>query len=218
MASPSDRARVKANTASRDLIFPATAMPDRQWWAALWPEPQNVLTAVGLGPNMTGVDLCCGDGYFTAPLAVLTNAAVYGVDLDPALLDAAQAEVVRVGAPACHWILGDARDLSRLAPHDLDYVLLANTFHGAPEKTVLAREVAAVLRPGGRFVVVNWHRRPREETVVSGRPRGPESDLRMAPDEVRAVVEPAGFALERVVELPPYHYGAIFVKTEPGEP
>jgi hypothetical protein len=35
----------------------------------------------------------------------------------------------------------------------------------------------------------------------------------MTPDDVAAVVEPAGFILACVVELPPYHYGAIFKKS-----
>ena len=34
----------------------------------------------------------------------------------------------------------------------------------------------------------------------------------MSPDDVRSVVEPAGFMLKRVVELPPFHYGAVFRK------
>ena len=38
------------------------------------------------------------------------------------------------------------------------------------------------------------------------------TEMRMAPDQVRAAVEPAGFRLSRVVELPPYHYGAIFIR------
>jgi hypothetical protein len=36
--------------------------------------------------------------------------------------------------------------------------------------------------------------------------------LRMTPEDVAAVVEAAGFVLSGVVELPPYHYGAIFQK------
>jgi len=36
--------------------------------------------------------------------------------------------------------------------------------------------------------------------------------LRMTPEDVAAVVEPAGFVPSGVVELPPYHYGAIFKK------
>ena len=50
-------------------FFPATLMPDHDWWAALWPDPEATLRAIGVRPGMTVIDLCCGDGYFTAPLA-----------------------------------------------------------------------------------------------------------------------------------------------------
>jgi SAM-dependent methyltransferase len=197
-------------------FFPATVMPDSGWWSALWPDPEGVLRALGTEPHMTVVDLCCGDGYFTAPLAVLVEGRVYGVDLDPAMLDKARAAVGRAGAAAQQWIRADAMDLARLIPEKADFVLIANTFHGVPDKTGLARGAAAVLAPGGIFAVVNWHSLPREKTVVLGEPRGPKTEMRMAPEQVRAVVEPAGFEWERLVELPPYHYGALFRKTETG--
>jgi SAM-dependent methyltransferase len=199
-----------------DDIFPATAMPDRDWWSALWPDPEGVLRALGVEPGMTVVDLCCGDGYFTAPLAVLVEGRVYGVDLDPAMLETARAEVAAAGATVKRWIRADAMALAALVPETVDFVLIANTFHGAPAQTELARGVAAVLRPGGRFAVVNWYPLPREKTTVLGQPRGPRTGLRMAPEQVRAVVEPAGFAWQRLVELPPYHYGAIFRRVEGG--
>jgi hypothetical protein len=72
--------------------------------------------------------------------------------------------------------------------------------------------VASALRPGGRFIIVNWHRRPREETTVLEQPRGPRTELRMTPEDVAAIVEPTGFGETRVVELPPYHYGAILTR------
>ena len=196
-------------TATGD-IFPATGMPDRDWWAALWPDPAATLCALGITPDMTVLDLCCGDGWFTAPLALLTGGKVFALDLDPAMLAAARAEADRTGATVLDWIEGDARDAARLLPQRVDFVLIANTFHGVPDQTGLAKAAAASLEPGGRFAVVNWHARPREETSVLGQPRGPKTDMRMTPDATRDVVEPAGFKLERVVELPPYHYGAVF--------
>jgi hypothetical protein len=36
----------------------------------------------------------------------------------------------------------------------------------------------------------------------------------MAPEDVRRIVEPAGFTLSTVVEVGPYHYGAVFRKPE----
>lgn len=103
-------------------------------------------------------------------------------------------------------------ELSHLIGAPVDYVLIANTFHGAPDKTGLAREVATALKPNGRFTIVNWYPLPREGTTILGQPRGPSTELRMSPEQTRAVVEPAGFRLEMLVELPPYHYGAIFRK------
>jgi hypothetical protein len=32
----------------------------------------------------------------------------------------------------------------------------------------------------------------------------------MTPQQTRTVVEPAGFMLEKLVDLPPYHYGSVF--------
>lgn len=191
-------------------FFPATAMPDRDWWAALWPDPEGVVRSLGVEPGMVVVDLCCGDGYFTAPIARIVEGKVYGVDIDPAMLEQTRAEVERAGSTVLDLICADARDLPNLLPGKVDYVLIANTFHGVSDKTAMARDVATVLEPSGRFAVVNWHPLPRERTVVLGKPRGPRTDMRMSPDDVRSVVEPAGYTLDRVVELPPFHYGAIF--------
>tara|TARA_R110000868_G_scaffold189300_1_gene432207 strand:+ start:9875 stop:10477 length:603 start_codon:yes stop_codon:yes gene_type:complete len=196
-----------------EQFFPATAMPDRDWWAALWPDPEGVIGLLGVKSVMTVVDLCCGDGYFTAPIARTVNGKVYGVDIDPFLLDQARIALDKYGTTALDLICADARGLPELLPGKADYVLIANTFHGVPEKAEMARAVAAVLNPGGWFVIVNWHSFPREETTVLDGPRGPKTEMRMSPDQVRAVVEPAGFQFAGLVELPPYHYGAIFNKT-----
>ena len=197
----------------QERLFPATAMPDQDWWHALWPDPDGVIKALRIEPGMTAVDLGCGDGYFTAAIARRVDPGrAVGFDLDPAMLK--QAQTACDGIPNCDWLLGDAMDLSRLIDAPVDYVLIANTFHGVPDPTALAREIAAVLRPAGRFAIVNWHPIAREETPVLGQPRGPRTELRMSPQQTRAVVEPAGFTLETRVDMPPYHYGAVFARTD----
>lgn len=70
----------------------------------------------------------------------------------------------------------------------------------------------AVLKPSGRFAIVNWHPRPREETTVLGEPRGPKTELRLSPDQTIAAVEVGGLKLAELVEVPPYHYAAVFVR------
>ena len=190
-------------------FFPATVMPDPDWWQALWPDPEGVIRTLGVRPGMAVLDLCCGDGYFTAALArQVEGGQILGFDLDERMLAAAASECA--GLENCCFLQGDAVALHRLLPEPVDYCLMANTFHGVPEQTALAREIARVLEPGGLFAVVNWHARPREETPVLGQARGPRTELRMTPEQVCAVIEPAGFRLQQVIDLPPYHYGAIF--------
>jgi hypothetical protein len=84
-------------------------------------------------------------------------------------------------------------------------VFLANAFHGVR----LVRSVHEALKPSGRFAIVNWRKRPHAETVL-GEPRGPRTELRMAPDDTIKAAAVDGLAFREVVEVPPYHYAAIF--------
>jgi ubiquinone/menaquinone biosynthesis C-methylase UbiE len=190
-------------------FFPATAMPDADWWQALWPDPVKVLVEMGVPPGATVVDLCCGDGLFTVPLAGIAG-RVYAIDIDPDVLDHTRARVEATGATNCHFVAADAMRVDAVVPEPVDYVFHANTFHGVPDQLRLARAVTAILKPCGQFGIVNWHRRPREETAVLGQPRGPKTEMRMEVRDVTVVVEPAGLVLNRTAELPPYHYGAVF--------
>src|SRR5260370_18827333 len=151
------------------------------------------------------VDLCCGDGLFTAPLVKMA-CRVVAIDLDPKMVDLARARVGAAGATNCAFIVGDAYDVAEFVTEAVDLVLIANTFHGVPDKERLARAVAAVLKPGGRLSGINWHRRPREETLVLGQARGPKTEMRMEPADVVATLQPAGLRLARLVALRPYHY------------
>lgn len=194
-----------------EVVFPATAMPDPDWWRLLWPDPGEVLAKFGIQPGTDAVDLCCGDGLFTVPLAGMTQRVV-AIDLDQDMLDLTRVRATAAGVQNCVFVAGDAYDLARLVPAPVDLVLIANTFHGVPDQLRLARAVATVLRQRGRLIVINWHQRPREVTTILGQPRGPKAEMRMTPEAVNAVVAPAGLRPIRLVELPPYHYAAILEK------
>jgi len=93
----------------------------------------------------------------------------------------------------------------------VDFALLANAFHGIEDRTAFVEAVAAALAVDGRFAVVNWRDRPREETMIGGEPRGPPTDLRLSPEATRRAVEEASdLRLAQEVDLPPYHYGLVF--------
>lgn len=118
-------------------------MPDSGWWSALWPAPGRVLAVLGIEPGLDVVDLCCGDGHFTA--AIVQRVAA--IDIDPRMLELARTRVAAAGAGHCTFIEGDAYDSAALVPWPADLVFMPNTFHGVPDKERLARAVAAILKP-----------------------------------------------------------------------
>lgn len=190
-------------------FFEGTGMPDPDWWEALWPDPEKVLIDAGLKSGMSVVDLCAGDGWFTLPIARIAR-HVTAIDIDAKLLEAARTRLSNSNLRNCDTIVGDAYDLAGLVATPVDFVFLANAFHGAPDKPRLAKAVRSILKVGGRFAIVNWQARPREETRVLGQARGPASDLRMTPEATIKEVEPSGLTLCSVIEIPAYHYAAIF--------
>ncbi len=190
-------------------FFVGTEMPTAGWWEALWPDPAGVLAKAGIKPGMDVIDLCSGDGWFTLQIARIARHVV-AIDIDPALLDVARHRLNESRLTNCDFIAGDAYDIRRLWPQPVDLVFLANAFHGVPDRPRLAASVRDALKASGRFAIVNWHQRPREETNVLGEPRGPATELRMSPEQTVAAVEAGGLRLAKLIDVPPYHYGAIF--------
>jgi ubiquinone/menaquinone biosynthesis C-methylase UbiE len=192
-------------------FFKGTEMPTAGWWETLWPDPAEVLSKVGIAAGMNIVDLCSGDGWFTLQIAKLAR-HVTAIDIDRNLLDIAETRLSESGLTNYEFVEGSAYDINTIVSQPTDFVFLANAFHGVPDRTRLAQVVALVLKHGGRFAIVNWHARPRDETTILGEARGPLTELRMTPEATRVAVEPAGFRLIEVAELPPHHYGGIFEK------
>jgi len=192
-------------------FFQGTEMPTAGWWEALWPDPAAALAAVGLRSGMDAIDLCSGDGWFTLQIAKFAR-HVSAIDIDPALLDVARHRLAESGVANCEFIAGDAYDIAKLVGPP-DFVFMANAFHGVPDRARLAQAVANALKPNGEFAIVNWHKRPREETPILGEPRGPKTELRMSPDETIKSVEAGGLKSKKMVEIPPYHYGVVFKRS-----
>ncbi len=196
--------------------FAATQMPDTEWWSTLWPDPEGVLRRLGVDFGDSVLDLCCGDGHFTAPLfnIVGRTGRVMALDIDPHMLNVAKSRTRTAGIPidGIDWLEQDARKIAGHLPRVPDFILIANTLHGAEDKKTLMAEIYSSLMPGGQFAVINWHHRPKSETTVLNHPRGPETTSRLSPDQVIDFATEAGFRLHGVIELPPYHYGVVFDK------
>ena len=106
-------------------FFQGTEMPNSGWWEALWPDPAAVLSATGIKPGMEVIDLCCGDGWFTLPIARVARHVV-AIDIDADLLEAARHRLAESDATNCDFVAGDAYELARLVPRPADFIFMAN--------------------------------------------------------------------------------------------
>ncbi len=190
-------------------FFGGTEMPTAGGGEALWPDPAGVLAVVGVKPGMEVIDLCSGDGWFTLQIAKIARHVV-AIDIDGNLLEVARHRLTENGVTNCDFVEGDAYEIAKLAPRPADFVFMANAFHGVPDRVRLTRAVRNSLKPTGRFAIVNWHQRPREETTILGEPRGPKTELRLSPAQTIMAAEMGGMQLAQVVDVAPYHYGAVF--------
>jgi SAM-dependent methyltransferase len=186
-------------------FFEGTEMPTAG--RALRPDPVRVLGKVGVNSDMDVIDLCSGDGWFTLQIA---EPARHVVERRP--------RVARGGAPSLAgkrrgelWLRHrHAYDIRRLWPRPVDFVFLANAFHGVADRLWLARSVRDALKPSGRFAIINWHPWPRERTTVLGEPLGPRTQLRMSPDQTIKAAEFCDLRFSKLVDVPPYHCGVVF--------
>ncbi|MGH7720252.1 MAG: class I SAM-dependent methyltransferase [Gemmatimonadaceae bacterium] len=108
-------------------------------------------------PGGTWADLGAGTGTFTRALRELLgpNGVVYAVDRSEQAVRALRRLAPHDGA-ALEVLHADFTGRLELPP--LDGVLMANALHYARDQAAVLRRITALLRPGGRVVLVEYDR------------------------------------------------------------
>jgi len=190
-----------------------SGMPEEGYWERLL-DVELILDRLGVDKTLCDVvELGCGYGTFTIPVARCISGAIDTFDIEPEMIERTRQRASSAGLDnvSCHH-----RDVFQdgfgLPDRSRDACLLFNILHGE-EPCRLLSEAARVVRPGGYVCAIHWRYDP--ET-----PRGPDMSIRPRPEQIRAwaeatrLLEPIG----SVVDLPPWHYGWRFaVKVHPEE-
>lgn len=109
------------------------------------------------GPGGIWADLGSGGGAFTLALADLLGptATIYSVDKDRRALQS-QEQAMHARFPEVRVVYQCADFTRPLDFPPLDGVVMANALHFQRDKTAVLRSVYGYLRPGGRFVLVEY--------------------------------------------------------------
>lgn len=185
-----------------------SGMPDEAYWNSLFNIPLIIewlnLKSIS-GPI---VEVGCGYGTFTLPIAKKTKDKIYAFDIEPAMIETTQRHVQQAGIHNVQFFLRDIIDQGTgLKSNSVGMVMLFNILHFDKQR-ILLEEAYRILKLSGSIAIIHW--RKDIET-----PRGPS--LHVRPDQKIILDSIAGLDLHfngnsKILE--PYHWGMQLTKGE----
>jgi ubiquinone/menaquinone biosynthesis C-methylase UbiE len=164
-----------------------------------WQRPQEVVQALGLTKGQIVCDIGAGPGYFALKIArdVGDGGHVYAVDVEPKILEVLRDRIAQSGLRNLTPVLA-LPDHPLLPGKACDLVLVVDTYHHFPDGPAYLRQLAKALRPGGRVVNIDFHKREL--------PVGPPAQHKVAREDFLKQAEAAGLKLVGEPTFLPYQY------------
>jgi arsenite methyltransferase len=113
----------------------------------------NPQAFVDARPGETVLDLGCGAGLdlYLYAQKIGPNGRLYGLDLSAEMLNKARQNLTETGVSNVEWLNASA-DSIPLPDNSVDLVTANGIYNLSPDKDAVMREVARVLKPGGRTI------------------------------------------------------------------
>ncbi len=135
------------------------------WWIGyllaspirkLFQSPKEILEPF-IEPGMTVMDLGCGMGFFSIPMAHLVGSEgrVICVDLQPRMLSSLSTRAAKAGVTSRiepHRCSAESLELSEME-HQASFVLAFAMVHEVPDAKHLFEEIHHLLQPGGQLLM-----------------------------------------------------------------
>jgi len=167
-----------------------------------WQKPDEVLRALALADGQTACDIGAGPGYFALRMARAVGAKgrVFAVDVEPRILSALRDRIAKAGVKNVTPVLALDGD-PLLPPSSCDLILIVDTFHHFPDGVAYLQRLVEALRPGGRIVNIDFHKREL--------PVGPPVEHKVSRDEFAEQAKRAGLEIAGEPSFLPYQYFVI---------
>jgi len=168
--------------------------------------PAELVAALGIKPGTTVADIGSGPGFLLPYLSRATGpkGRVIAEDIFADMLDKAKQKIAAEKLANVTTVLGTEDD-PKLA-EKVDLALMLEVYHHVNYPDRLLPRVRDSLRPGGRFIVVDYYRRP--EAMAGGYAI---EHIRADRDEFAREIEASGFRLKETRDhIPGKMYVLVF--------
>lgn len=161
-------------------------------------KPDEVMRYLGKLKGKTVVDIGAGSGYFSLRLA-RAGAKVIAADVDDRFLNFLRERVEKEGLSQQIEVRKFPYERPELRKHEVDMVLLVNTYHHIDERIAYFSLLREAMKPGGALIVIDFFK--------IDLPVGPSVGHKLSVDEVVNELKAAGYHIEEVdVNTLPYQY------------
>jgi len=173
-----------------------------------WQKPEEILAAMNISPGDTVVDLGAGTGYLEPRLsqAVGADGTVIAADVQPTMLQSIDDAAKKEGWANVRTHKAGFSDPG-LEPVSVDAMVALDVWHHIEDRGAYAARVLAELKPGGRFVVVDYL-----PEVTEG--HGPPVEMRVPAEQVVEELKQGGLLASIVEESLPRQYIVRGVRPE----
>jgi SAM-dependent methyltransferase len=181
-----------------------SGMPEEAYWETLL-DVEIILDRLEIDHRLRNVvEMGCGYGTFTLPVARRISGVLTTFDIDPVMIERTRQRAAQAGVSNVVYVVDDvfANGFGG-APASKDACLLFNILH-CEQPVSLVAEAARVVCPAGFVHVIHWRYDPAT-------PRGPSMEIRPRPEQIIEWARMAGLSASGpVLDLPPWHYGIRF--------
>lgn len=171
-------------------------------------DPSQVLKELSVAPGNIVADFGAGSGYFSFAFAEAVGAEgkVYALDVLPAALEVidSQAKTMGVKNIATERVNLERENGSGLGTGMVDWVIVKDVLIQNERRETILREAARILKNGGHALIIEWD--PKESSV------GPDHKNRIAPLEIKKLIEGAGLTIAEEPNVGGYHYAFLAKK------
>lgn len=183
-----------------------SGMPEENYWETLM-DVDGIMEAFCINSSVGNVvELGCGYGTFTIPVAQRISGTIFSCDIDSDMVARTNSRALDMGVANLKCELRDVLENGFAVPDSepVAVCMLFNILH-VKNPTTLLSQAASVVNPGGKVLVIHWR-------FDSETPRGPSMEIRPRPEQIIAWAHQTGeLQLQGgVIDLPPWHFGMQF--------